>query len=120
MTSGLGLETLTLQGAYFTLRQATPPKKQTMKLFRNNQIVLSDKVNFYANILRKAQIAGVEGPPLTNDEFIEAELTDRWEKQYPTLIEAWERNNQVRQENKKVYEKIEAETLAAITPNPRR
>lgn len=85
-----------------------------MKLFRNNQVCVSEKCLFYAHLLAKALLKN-EG---TIDQLIDAELIDRWEKEFPDLVLAYEKNNELKQANRKAYEAAEKEILEKITPAP--
>lgn len=77
---------------------------------RNNSIYLSDKAMFYARLLTKALLKD-QG---TTDQFCDAELIDRWEKEWPELQLAYEKNNELKQANRKAYEAAEKEILEKI------
>ncbi len=84
---------------------------------RRDSVYIGPKLTFYAHILCKALVHGTDAS-ITHDQFVENELTDRWETLYPELVLAWEKNNDLRQANKKVYEKNEADIIATLTPVP--
>lgn len=78
---------------------------------RNNSIYLSDKAMFYARLLAKALLKD-QG---TTDQFCDAELIDHWEKEWPELQLAYEKNNELKQQNRKQYELAEKEILGSLT-----
>lgn len=85
--------------------------------FRNSSIYISDKADFYAHILAKAKMVGTQGE-MTKDQLIDAEIIDKWEKEHPELVLAYERNCELRQQNKKAYSENEAEIIKLISPLP--
>lgn len=78
---------------------------------RNNSIYLSDKAMFYARLLTKALLKD-QG---TTDQLCDAELIDKWEREFPDLVLAYERNNELKQANRKAYEVAEKEILGSLT-----
>jgi hypothetical protein len=77
---------------------------------RESQVYISSEVHWYGRILSKRKMVGTEGK-MTIDAFVDAELRDRWTRQYPELVELWERHQEARQQSKKLYDEIEAQAM---------
>lgn len=86
-----------------------------MKPFREQQVYLSTEVYWFARILSKRLVEGTEAN-MTVDQFVDSELRDKWTREHPELLEAWDKHCKARQDAKKAYDRIENE---AVGPSPK-
>lgn len=88
-----------------------------MRLYRDNQIDLDDELYFYARILTKALVHGTDAS-ITIDQYCRNCLREKWTNEHPELVEAYERNNELRQASRKAYQQHEDDIIKLITPVP--